>query len=80
MSAAEIEEQGRNSLVCCSVLQCVTVCRSMYDACVLVAEVEEQGRNSQVCCGVLQCVAVRCSVLQCVAVHMSQMHVCRRQR
>jgi len=40
---------------CCSVLQCVAVCRSVSQ-CVVV------------CCSVLRCVAVCHSVLQCVAV------------
>ena len=51
-------------VVCCSVLQCVAACCSVYDArqSTLYREFMDQ------VCGVLQCVAVCCSVLQCVAV------------
>ena len=55
-----IDTYSECDAVCCSVLQCVAVCRShaihTYSECVAV------------CCSVLQCVAVCCSVLQCVAV------------
>jgi len=59
--------------VCCSVLQCVAVCRSrrpttcIYDAPGYTYLCREM-QCVAVCCSVLQCVAVCCSVLQCVAV------------
>jgi len=56
--------------VCCSVLQCVAVCCSMF-----------QGGNAveefvAVYCSVLQCVAVYGSVSQCVAVWKCSRGVC----
>ena len=52
--------------VCCSALQCVTVCRRVTRT---TSQVLLVGVLCVVvCCSVLQCVAVRCSVLQCVAV------------
>ena len=63
--------------VCCSVLQCVAVCRNVSElqlvaeCCVLHLACSSTLYVLQcvaVCCSVLQCVAVCCSVLQCVAV------------
>jgi len=45
--------------VCCSVLQCVELCR--------VAVCCSMLQCVALCCSVLLCVAVRCSMLQCVA-------------
>jgi len=54
--------------VCCSVLQCVAVCRSVINYVTLCVAV---------CCSVLQCVAVCCSVINsvtlCVAVCCSML-------
>ena len=52
--------------MCCSALQCVTVCRRVTHTAsqVLIVGV----LCVAVCCSVLQCVAVCCSALQCVAV------------
>jgi len=55
--------------VCCSVLQCVSVCCSLYqESCVRLLQTFPWRLERQVCCSVLRCVAVRCSVLQRVAV------------
>jgi len=51
--------------MCCSVLQCVVVCKLQCVA---------------VCCSVLQCVAVCCSVLQWVAVICSGYSVLQEPR
>jgi len=61
--------------VCCSVLQCVAVCRATKDQnavhtqlCYTFGSLPAQAFSmvEQVCCSVLQCAAVCCSVLQCV--------------
>jgi len=56
-----------------TVLQCVAVCCSVLQSCVVVSyktsRLQEFPETIEVlCCSVLQCVAVCCSVLQCVAV------------
>ena len=76
--------------VCCSVLQCVAVCCSLFSTRSLFVErrvfvytrakservaVERENQPIAVCCSVLQCVAVCCSVLQCVAVWREIEHI-----
>jgi len=60
-------------VVCCSVLQCVTVCCS--GSALLFSLPNCIGSKKSVfvavCCSVLQRVVVCCSVLQCVAVRYS---------
>jgi len=53
---------------CCSVLQCVAVCCSVFSVLQCVA----------VCCGVSQHVAMRCNVLQCVALSCALLHLPQR--
>ena len=69
--------------MCCSVLQCVAVCRSVSRTtnCNTLAHTHDPtSLNPGICCSVLQCVvcsnefqciAVHCSALHCVAVHCS---------
>ena len=73
--ASDKNYHGVLHAVCCSVLQCVAMTRSLLQR----VTVQESGWTSEfklpwcvaVCCSVLQCVAVRCSVLQCVAAFCS---------
>jgi len=51
-------------LICCSVLQCVSVCFRVFQCIEVFCRVLQ---CVAVCCSVLQCVAVCCSVLQCVS-------------
>ena len=53
---------NKQDIVCCSMLQYVAVCCSVWDIrLVYLSEIRKQARHC-----VLQCVAVCCSVLQCL--------------
>jgi len=55
--------------VCCNVLQCVTVCCSVYVVCSSVLQCVSVPDDTTTTC-VLKCVVVCYSVLECVAVCM----------
>ena len=73
-------------VVCCSVLQCVAVCCSVYSitcesSCMASRhEYIPAMQYAAVCCSVLQCVAVCCSVLQCIFHHLRILLYCFETR
>ena len=69
------------SQICCSVLQCVSLCYCVLRWCAVCSVLECVGvccsaGQIKVCYSLLQCVAVCCKDLQCVAVCCIYIYIC----
>jgi len=65
MEAEVVDALEYDSVMLCSMLQCVAVCCSVLQCVAVCCTVLQY---VAVCCSVLQCFALCCSMLQCVAV------------